>query len=120
MPTLIAGPARIEAAGNKPIVIDEYVGRVRSGHERVSIAVLQCPAGWIEPGQTPEFEEFTVVLKGTLRVAHRGGVIEVRAGQAIVTHAGEWVQYSTPDDEAAEYLAVCLPAYSFESARRDP
>jgi hypothetical protein len=119
MPTLIAAPSRIEAVSNKPILIDEYIGRVASGHGQVSIAYLQCPAGWIEPGQTPAFEEFTVVLKGILRVAHRDGVLDVPAGQAVITHAGEWVQYSTPEAEGAEYVAVCLPAYSIESAHRD-
>jgi mannose-6-phosphate isomerase-like protein (cupin superfamily) len=119
MPELIAAPTRIEAVGNKPICIDEYVGRVRSGRRDVSIAFLQCPAGWIEPGQTPEFEEFTVVLTGTLRVAHRGGILEVRAGQAIVTHPGEWVQYSTPAAEGAEYIAVCVPAFAMDLAHRD-
>ena len=119
MPTLIATPTRIEAVGNKPILIDEYIGRVRSGHRHVSVAYLQCPAGWVEPGQTPDFEEYTVVLKGTLRVAHRDGVLHVRAGQAVVTHPGEWVQYSTPEAEGAEYVAVCLPAYSPETAHRD-
>jgi len=119
MPEVIAAPMRIEAVGNKPIVIDEYIGRVRSGHHEISIAYLQCPAGWIEPGQTPDFEEFTVVMKGTLRVAHRDGVVEVHAGQAVITHPGEWVQYSTPETEGAEYVAVCLPAYSLEGAHRD-
>jgi mannose-6-phosphate isomerase-like protein (cupin superfamily) len=119
MPTLIPKPTRIHAIGNKPIVIDEYVGRVNSQNDRVSIAYLKCPAGWIEPGQTPEFEEFTVVLKGTLRVAHRAGVIDVHEGQAVVTHPGEWVQYSTPEIEGAEYVAVCLPAFSMEMAHRD-
>src|SRR5690242_181294 len=102
MPTLIPAPTRIEATGNKPILIEEYVGRVKSGDDRISLAYLTCPAGWIEPGQTPEFEEFTLVLKGTLRVGHRGGAVEVRAGQAVVTHPGEWVQYSTPESEGAE------------------
>jgi mannose-6-phosphate isomerase-like protein (cupin superfamily) len=119
MPKLIATPIRIEAAGNKPILIDEYIGRVGSGHRQVSIAYLQCPAGWIEPGQTPDFEEFTVVLKGILRVAHRGGILDVRAGQAVVAHAGEWVQYSTPESDGAEYIAVCLPAFSPEAVHRD-
>lgn len=119
MPTLIAAPNRIEAVGNKPILIDEYIGRVRTGHHQVSIAFLQCPAGWIEPGQTPEFEEFTVVLKGVLRVAHRGGVLDISAGQAVITHPGEWVQYSTPETEGAEYVAVCLPAFSMDAAHRD-
>jgi uncharacterized cupin superfamily protein len=117
MPTLISQPTRIEQAGEKPIVIEEYVGRVSSGHGQVSIAYLQCPAGWIEPGQTPDFEEFTLVLKGTLRVAHRGGFLDVCAGQAVVTHPGEWVQYSTP--EGSEYVAVCLPAFSMELAHRE-
>jgi hypothetical protein len=120
VPTLINKPSSIEAVGNKPIRIDEYLGRVRTGHAQVSIAMLQCPPGWIEPGQTPEFEEFTLVLRGVLRVAHRGGVVEVRGGQAVVTHRGEWVQYSTPDSDGAEYVAVCLPAYSLEAAQRDP
>jgi mannose-6-phosphate isomerase-like protein (cupin superfamily) len=119
MPTLISGPARIEATGNKPILIDEYIGRFRSGHRQVSIAYLQCPAGWIEPGQTPEFDEYTVVFKGILRVAHRDGVLDVQAGQAVVAHAGEWVQYSTTKAEGAEYLAVCLPAYTLEAAHRE-
>jgi mannose-6-phosphate isomerase-like protein (cupin superfamily) len=119
MPTVIPAASRIESVTNKPILIDEYIGRVRSGHREVSVALLQCPAGWIEPGQTPDFEEFTVVLKGTLRVAHRQGIIDVHAGQAIVTHPGEWVQYSTPEDEGAEYIAVCLPAFSLDTAHRD-
>jgi mannose-6-phosphate isomerase-like protein (cupin superfamily) len=119
MPTLIAKPTRVEAAGNLPIAIDEFIGRVNSGHTQVSIAHLQCPAGWIEPGQTPEFEEFTIVLKGCLRVAHRSGVLDVRAGQAVITHPGEWVQYSSPEREGAEYVAVCLPAYSLDGAHRD-
>ena len=120
MPTLIVMPTRIEAVSNKPIQIDEYIGRIRSGHREVSIAFLQCPAGWIEPGQTPDFEEFSVVLKGILRVAHRGGTLDVHAGQAIVTHPGEWVQYSTPEAEGAEYVAVCLPAYCLDTAHGDP
>ena len=119
MPTLIAAPARMEAVTNKAILIDEYIGKVRSGHGQVSIAYLQCPAGWIEPGQSPEFEEFTLVLKGRLRVAHRDGILEVPAGQAVITHAGEWVQYSTYEAEGADYVAVCLPAFSMETAHRD-
>jgi mannose-6-phosphate isomerase-like protein (cupin superfamily) len=119
MPRFITAPTRVEAAGNKPIRINEYIGRLNTGHSNVSIAFLQCPAGWIEPGQTPEFDEYTVVLKGMLRVAHRDGVFDVHEGQAIITHAGEWVQYSTPDHESAEYIAVCLPAYSLEGAHRD-
>jgi quercetin dioxygenase-like cupin family protein len=119
MPTLIPNPTRIEATTNKTIFIDEYVGKLRSGHEQVSIAFLECPAGWVEPGQTPTFEEYTLVLKGTLRITHREGTIEVRAGQTVITHPGEWVQYSTPETEGAEYVAVCLPAFSMEAAHRE-
>jgi mannose-6-phosphate isomerase-like protein (cupin superfamily) len=119
MPTLIAQPTRIEAAGNKPKRIDEYVGRVNSGHGAVSIAHMRSPGGWVEPGQTPEFDEFTVVLRGTLRVAHRGGALDVRAGQAVVVHRGEWVQYSTPEPDGAEYVAVCLPAFAPDTVHRD-
>ncbi len=117
MPTLIAQPTRIESAGNKPKLIEEYVGRVNSRDSGVSIAHMRSPAGWVESGQTPEFDEYTVVLKGVLRVTHRGGSLDVRAGQAVVAHRGEWVQYSTP--EGAEYLAVCLPAFSPETVHRD-
>jgi len=120
MPTLIAQPTRIQAAGNKPKLIDEYVGRVNSQTSGVSIAHMRSPQGWLEPGQTPEFEEFTVVLKGTLRVTHQAGQMDVRAGQAVIAHSGEWVQYSTPDEGGAEYIAVCLPAFSLEGVRRDP
>jgi mannose-6-phosphate isomerase-like protein (cupin superfamily) len=119
MPTLIPKPTRIEAAGNKPIVIDEYIGRINSSHGQVSIALLRCPGGWIEPGQTPDFEEFSIVLKGMLRVGHGTGVLDVRAGKAVITHPGEWVQYSAPEPEGAEYIAVCLPAFSMETAHRD-
>jgi mannose-6-phosphate isomerase-like protein (cupin superfamily) len=120
MPTLIPKPTRIEAVTNKTILIDEYIGRLNSANARVSVAYLKCPAGWIEPGQTPEFEEYTLVLQGTLRVAHRDGSLDVHAGQAVVTHPGEWVQYSTPETVGAEYVAVCLPAFSMETAHRDP
>src|SRR5262249_9072198 len=119
MPTLIVEPKRIEAAGNKPKRIEEYIGQANSGHSQVSIAHMRSPGGWIEPGQAPEFEEFTVVLKGKLRVKHRDGVLDVGAGQAIIAHPGEWVQYSTPEPEGAEYLAVCLPAFSPETVHRD-
>jgi mannose-6-phosphate isomerase-like protein (cupin superfamily) len=119
MPTLIEKPTRIEAAGNKPKVIDEYVGRVNSGDAAVSVAHMRSPEGWAEPGQTPEFDECTVVLKGLLRVEHRGGVIDVRAGQAVVVRRGEWVKYSTPGEEGAEYVAVCLPAFSPQTVHRD-
>ena len=119
MPTLIESPARVEAAGNKPKRIDEYVGRVVTRTEQLSIAHMRSPGGWVEPGQAPEFEEYTVVLRGLLRVTHRGGQLDVRAGQAVITHAGEWVQYSTPEPEGAEYLAVCLPAFSPYLVHRD-
>ena len=119
MPRLIPKPARITAAGNKPKLIDEYIGRVNSGEARLSVAHMRSPGGWVEPGQTPEFDEFTVVLKGTLRVTHKSGTVDVEAGQAVVTHAGEWVQYSSPLADGAEYIAVCLPAFSPETVRRD-
>ena len=119
MPTLVAQPTRIEAAGNKPKIIDEYIGRVNSGTSAASVAHMRSPEGWVEPGQTPEFTEFTMVLKGLLRVRHNGGVLEVRAGQAVVTTPGEWIQYSTPDPGGAEYIAVCLPAFSPETVHRD-
>lgn len=119
MPTLIAEPMRIESAGNLPKRIDEFVGRVNSGESRLSIARMHSPAGWSEPGQRPAFDEFTLVLAGVLRVAHEGGTLDVAAGQAVVTRAGEWVQYSTPDPAGAEYVAVCLPAFSPESVNRD-
>jgi mannose-6-phosphate isomerase-like protein (cupin superfamily) len=119
MPTRIEGPTRIEAAGNKPKRIDEYVGRVNSGHERVSVAHMRSPSGWQEPGQKPAFEEVTVVLRGSLRVEHEGGAFDVAAGQAVVAHAGEWVRYSTPGPEGAEYIAVCLPAFSPDTVHRD-
>ena len=119
MPTLIAAPTRIEALGNKPILIDEYIGRVRSAHRQVSVAYLQCPAGWVEPGQTPDFEEYTVVLKGVLRVEHKDGTLDVSAGQAVIAPKGEWVRYSTPQPEGAEYIAVCSPAFTFDGAHRD-
>jgi mannose-6-phosphate isomerase-like protein (cupin superfamily) len=119
MPTLITQPTRIQAAGNKPKLIDEYVGRVNSKTSSVSVAHMRSPEGWVEPGQTPEFEEFTIVLKGMLRVAYKGGALDVRAGQAIITHAGEWVRYSTPEQDGAEYIAVCLPAFAMEAVHRD-
>jgi mannose-6-phosphate isomerase-like protein (cupin superfamily) len=119
MPTLIAAPTRITAAGNKPKLIDEYIGRVNSRHEELSIAHMRSPAGWVEPGQKPEFDEYTLVLKGMLRVASSSGHLDVRAGQAVITNRGEWVQYSTPEPEGAEYIAVCLPAFSPETVHRD-
>jgi mannose-6-phosphate isomerase-like protein (cupin superfamily) len=117
MPTLIEQPMRIEAAGTKPKTIAEFVGRVNSKTPDVSIAHMRSPAGWSEPGQTPEFEEYSLVLQGTLRVMHKGGTLDVREGQAVVAHRGEWVQYSTP--EGAEYISVCLPAFSPETVHRD-
>ena len=119
MPTLIAAPTRIAAAGNKPKVIEEFIGRVNSRTSDVSIARMKSPAGWIEPGQTPQFDEYTIVLAGMLRVEHQGGVLEVRAGQAVITQRGEWVCYSSPEAEGAEYIAVCLPAFSPETVQRD-
>jgi mannose-6-phosphate isomerase-like protein (cupin superfamily) len=119
MPKLISSPMRIEAAGNKPKLIDEYVGRANSKEDRLSVAHMRSPGGWVEPGQRPEFDEFTVVLKGMLRVAHEQGSMDVHAGQAIVTNKGEWVQYSTPEADGAEYIAVCLPAFAMETVHRD-
>jgi mannose-6-phosphate isomerase-like protein (cupin superfamily) len=119
MPRLIDAPTVITAAGNKPKRIEEYTGLVNSGHTNVSVARMVSPEGWVEPGQRPEFEEITVVLRGMLRVEHRSGVIDVRAGQAIVTSAGEWIRYSTPEREGAEYVAVCLPAFSPATVHRD-
>jgi ethanolamine utilization protein EutQ len=117
MPTLIEKPTRIEAAGTKPKIIEEFVGRVNSTTQALSVAHMRSPAGWLEPGQTPEFDEYTIVLKGALRVTHKGGEIDVRPGQAVVAHRGEWIQYSTP--EGAEYIAVCLPAFSPGTVHRD-
>ncbi|MBC7447571.1 MAG: cupin domain-containing protein [Hymenobacteraceae bacterium] len=119
MPTLLPAPAIVEAVGTKPKRIEEYAGRVNSGHAAVSVAKMTSPGGWEEPGQRPEFEEITVVLRGTLRVEHDGGETWVRAGQAIVTHPGEWVRYSTPEPDGAEYVAVCLPAFSPDTVKRD-
>ncbi len=119
MPMHIQKPTIITAAGNKPKVIEEFVGRVNSKTEAVSIARMKSPSGWIEPGQTPEFDEYTLVLKGMLRVATRRGTHEVRAGEAVIANKGEWVQYSTPGPDGAEYIAVCLPAFSPESVHRD-
>lgn len=119
MARLIEQPTRIEAAGNKPKIIEEFIGRVNSGTEAVSVARMKSPGGWIEPGQSPEFDEYTVVLAGMLRVTGREGSLDVRAGQAIITPAGEWVQYSSPEAEGAEYVAVCLPAFSPNTVHRD-
>ncbi len=119
MPTIISQPTRVTAAGNKPKLIDEYVGQVNTQTKQVSVAHMRSPSGWVEPGQTPEFDEYTIVLKGMLRVAHKGGAIDVHAGQAVIAHAGEWVQYSTPASEGAEYIAVCVPAFAIETVHRD-
>ncbi|HZP22041.1 MAG TPA: cupin [Terriglobales bacterium] len=118
-PTLIAQPTRVTAAGTKPKLIDEYIGRVNSQHAAVSVAHMRSPEGWSEPGQTPEFDEFTVVLWGMLRVKSSAGELDVHAGQAVIAPAGEWVQYSTPEADGAEYVAVCLPAFSPDTVHRD-
>lgn len=119
MPRLIEKPTIIEAAGNKPKRIEEYAGRVNSGHAGVSVARMVSPEGWLEPGQKPEFEEITVVLRGMLRVEHEGGSLDVRAGQAVVASPGEWVRYSSPEPGGAEYVAICLPAFSPGTVHRD-
>ena len=119
MPELIPTPTRIVAAGNKPKAIDEYVGRVNSRTAALSIAHMRSPAGWEEPGQRPEFDEYTLVLKGMLRVSHEGGSLDVRAGQAVLARAGEWVRYASPEADGAEYVAVCLPAFSPDTVHRD-
>src|SRR5580658_6251269 len=119
-PILVAKPARVTPAGNKPKLIDEYIGRVNSETEEVSVAHMRSPGGWIEPGQTPDFEEYTIVLKGVLRVEYDGGHLDVEAGQAVISRRGEWVRYSTPGPEGAEYIAVCRPAFTLDGAHRDP
>lgn len=124
MPTLIPRATRIQSAGNKPKLIDEYVGRVNTNTPTASIAHMRSQSGWTESGQTPEFDEFTIVLKGTVRVEHRGAdgqsrSLDVSAGQAVIAHAGEWIRYSTPNEGGAEYIAVCLPAFSMETVHRD-
>ena len=119
MPEHVKSPTRIVAAGNKPKTIDEYVGRVNTRTEAVSTAHMRSPSGWVEPGQTPEFDEYTVVLRGMLRVRHAGGAIDVRAGEAVIARRGEWVQYSSPEPDGAEYVAVCVPAFSPATVHRD-
>jgi mannose-6-phosphate isomerase-like protein (cupin superfamily) len=119
MPRLIAAPTIVAAAGTRPKKIEEYAGRVNSGHASVSVARMTSPSGWQEPGQRPEFEEITVVLRGMVRVEHEDGVLDVQAGQAVVTAPGEWVRYSTPAADGAEYVAVCLPAFSPATVHRD-
>ncbi|MDP9171352.1 MAG: cupin [Acidobacteriota bacterium] len=118
-PTLISKAARVAAAGTKPKLIDEYIGRVNSDTQALSVAHMRSPGGWVEPGQTPDFDEYTVVLKGMLRVEHREGSIDVHAGQAVTTSKGEWVRYSTPHEEGAEYIAVCAPAFTMDTVHRD-
>lgn len=117
MPEAIQNPSRVQAAGTKPKLIEEYVGRVNTGEERVSVAHMRSPAGWVEPGQRPDFDEYTVVLEGFLRVEHEDGSLDVQAGQAVLARGGEWVRYSTP--EGASYIAVCLPAFAPGSVHRD-
>ena len=119
MPELIESPSRVEAAGTKPKLIDEFVGQVNTGEARVSIARMHSPDGWVEPGQRPEFDEWTLVLDGSLHIEHEGGALDVRAGQAVLVRAGEWVRYSTPYAGGAEYVAVCLPAFSPDTVHRD-
>jgi len=119
MPKLISNPTIIEAAGNKPKIIREFIGRVNSSTQQVSIAKMTSPSGWEEPGQTPEFDEYTLVLKGMLRVEIKNNTFDVNEGQAIITYAGEWIRYSTPSPEGAEYIAVCLPGFSPETVHRD-
>lgn len=119
MPTLVSDPTIVEAAGNKPKLIAEFIGRVNTQTDNISIARMKSPGGWTEPGQRPDFDEFTLVLKGLLRVRTESDLIDVRAGQAVIAHHGEWVQYSTPEAEGAEYIAICVPAFSPESVHRD-
>jgi quercetin dioxygenase-like cupin family protein len=119
MPKLIAAPTIVTAAGTKPKKIEEFAGRVNSGHADVSVARMTSPSGWREPGQRPDFEEITLVLRGMVRVEHEAGTLDVRAGQAVVTAPGEWVRYSTPEPDGAEYVAICLPAFSPTTVHRD-
>ena len=119
MPTLIPNPTVVEAAGSKPKLIQEFIGQVNTGTREISIARMKSPDGWVEPGQRPDFSEYTLVLRGMLRVTSETETIDVRAGQAVIVHGGEWVQYSTPEPEGAEYLAVCLPAFSIATVHRD-
>ena len=120
MPQLIEKATRVEAAGTPPKLIDEYVGRANTGEDRLSVAHMRSPEGWSEPGQRPDFDEWTVVLDGSVHVEHEGGTLVVRAGQAVLVRGGEWVRYSTPEPGGAQYVAVCLPAFSPETVHRDP
>jgi len=117
MPTLVSHPTRIPVPGNK--LVEEYIGRVNTKDAAVSIAHMHSPSGWSEPGQKPEFDEFTLVLRGSLRVESEDGTLDVRAGQVVIAHRGEWVRYSTPDPEGAEYVAICVPAFSIDTVHRD-
>jgi mannose-6-phosphate isomerase-like protein (cupin superfamily) len=119
VPEIIESPSRVQAAGTKPKLIDEFVGRVNTGDERLSVARMQSPEGWQEPGQRPEFDEYTVVIDGAVHVEYEGGAADVRAGQAILVRAGEWVRYSTPEPGGAHYVAICLPAFSPDTVHRD-
>jgi mannose-6-phosphate isomerase-like protein (cupin superfamily) len=119
MPTLIETPSVIRAAGNKPKLIEEFIGRVNSKTEQLSVARMKSPSGWVEPRQTPDFDEYTLVLRGMLRVTSKDTSLDVRAGQAVIVHRGEWVQYSSPGVDGAEYVAVCLPAFSMGAVHRD-
>ena len=120
VPKLISAPVRVEAAGSKPKLIDEYVGVPSLDESRVSVAHMRSPGGWVEPGQRPDFDEYTVVIGGTLHVEHEGGALDVHAGQGVLVQGGEWVRYSTPGEQGAEYIAVCLPAFTLDAAGRDP
>jgi mannose-6-phosphate isomerase-like protein (cupin superfamily) len=119
MPIHIKKPTQIKACGNKPKIILEYIGRVNSQTDDISIAHMKSPMGWVEPGQTPEFAEYTVVIKGSLKVKSKGKTVTVKKGEAIIAHPGEWIQYSTPAKGGAEYIAVCLPAFSMDTVHRD-
>ncbi|MEO7296945.1 MAG: cupin [Verrucomicrobiota bacterium] len=119
MPKLIEKPTRIEAVGNKPKIIEEFIGRVNSRNAQLSVARMRSPTGWVEPGQTPEFDEYTIVLSGSLRVESRQGILDVAAGHAIISHAGEWIRYSSPHSDGAEYMAICLPGFSPQTVHRD-
>ena len=119
MPTIVKSPSVIKAAGNKPKIIEEFIGRVNSRDNNVSVARMRSPAGWLEPGQTPEFMEYTIVLEGTVRVKSKKELVDVKSGQAIVVQKGEWVQYSTPESDGAEYISVCIPAFSPSKVHRD-
>lgn len=120
MPWLIESPARLVAAGTPPKAIEEFVGRLNSGHEQLSVARMLSPQGWSEPGQTPDFLEISLVLRGTLRVEHRQGALDVPAGSAVITQPGEWVRYATPAPGGAEYVSICLPAFAPDAVHRDP